>query len=215
MKGLIVCNGEIKNYFFYRSYFEKAGLVICTDGALRHMSGFGITPHVLLGDFDSIGSITSDEYSDFLNRGMKVKKFPVEKDKTDTELAVDYAFDAGCNEIILIGAIGSRIDHTLSNIYLLKKIVERGACGWIINEANKITLIKNSSIILEKEHDEYVSLLPLFGQARGISTRGLYYPLDNDTLLVGSSRGISNEFTGKIAQITVKEGLLLVIISRD
>jgi thiamine pyrophosphokinase len=212
MNGLIVCNGEIKDYSFYKGYFNEAGLVICTDGAVRHMSRFGVTPHILIGDFDSI---SAGEYGYFLGLGVKIKEFPIEKDKTDTELAVEYALDAGCNEIILIGATGSRIDHTLSNIFLLERIVERGARGWIINENNKVTLIKNSSIMLEKERDEYISLLSLSGHTRGISTRGLYYPLDNDTLIAGSSRGISNEFTGNTAKIIVKEGLLLVIKSRD
>ncbi|NLC67554.1 MAG: thiamine diphosphokinase [Clostridiaceae bacterium] len=212
MTGLIVCNGEIKDYSYYKSCFEKADLVICTDGAVRHMSRFGIIPHVLLGDFDSI---TPAEYGYFLEQGVKIKKFPVEKDKTDTELAVEYALEEECNEIILIGAMGTRIDHTLSNIFLLERIVERGARGWIIDEYNKVTLIKNSSITLEKKHDEFVSLLPLHREAGGISTKGLYYPLDNDRLTASTSRGISNEFVENTAQITVKEGWLLIIKSRD
>ena len=211
MNGLIICNGEIRDFSFYKKYFNKADLVICADGAAYHMSRFGVVPHILIGDFDSI---TTDEYNHFLRQGVKIKKFPAEKDKTDTELAVEYALDAGCREITLIGAVGSRIDHTLSNVFLLKKIVESGACGWIVDEKNQLTLIKKN-ITLVKEHNEKVSILPLSEKVEGITTKGLYYPLCNATLVHGSSRGISNEFTGVTAEITVKKGLLLVLKSSD
>lgn len=156
MKALIVCNGEIKDYSFYKKYFKNSNLIICVDGAAYHLIKFGIRPHVLIGDFDSI---TGEEYDYFANLGVEIKKYPVEKDEIDTELAVEYAIDAGCSEITLIGAIGSRFDHTLANIFLLKKMVDKGVRGWIVNENNQITLIKDH-IILEKESSEKVSLIP-------------------------------------------------------
>lgn len=211
MNGLIICKGEIRDYSFYKKYFDKANLIICVDGGAYHMLMFGINPHVLMGDFDSIAM---DEYNHFLNLGVEIKRFPVEKDETDTELAVEYAIDAGCREITLIGAIGSRFDHTLSNIFLLKKMIEREVRGWIVNENNQITLIKDH-IILEKENDKKVSLIPLSEKVEGITTKGLYYPLDNETLEVGPTRGVSNEFTGATAEVTIKRGLLLVIKSKD
>jgi thiamine pyrophosphokinase len=211
MKALIVCNGEIKNYCFYKKYFDSSKLIICVDGAAYHLKKFGIRPHVLIGDFDSI---TCEQYNYFKNQGVEIKKFPIEKDEIDTELAVEYAIDAGCNEIILIGAIGSRFDHTLANIFLLKKMVDKGVRGWIINENNQITLIKDN-IILEKENNEKISLIPFSEKVEGVTTKRLYYPLDNATLETGPTRGISNEFTDDTAEVSIKRGLLLVIKARD
>ncbi len=212
--GLIVLNGEIKDYSFYGKYFEKASLIISVDGAASHMLKFDVLPDVMIGDFDSI---TKKEYDYFSNQNIRIITFPAEKDKTDAELAIEYALDMGVNEFIILGAIGSRMDHTLSNIFLLNKITENGACGWIVNENNKLTLInsKKNTITLIKEGNEKVSLLPLSEEVEGITTNGLYYPLVNEKLIMGSSRGVSNEFTGSTAKIKIEKGLLLVLKSKD
>jgi len=211
MEAVVVCNGEIKDYSFYEKYFKSSKLIICVDGAAYHLMKFGIRPHVLIGDFDSI---TGMEYNYFANLGVEIMKFPVEKDEIDTELAVEYAINAGCKEITLIGAIGSRFDHTLANVFLLKKMIDKGVRGWIINENNQITLIKDH-IILEKQNNEKISLIPFSEKVEGVTTKGLYYLLNNATLKAGPTRGVSNEFTGNTAEVTIKKGLLLVIKARD
>ncbi|MCR4435889.1 MAG: thiamine diphosphokinase [Clostridiales bacterium] len=210
MKAVIVCNGDIEDYTYYKKYFEEAGLVICVDGGARHLRKLGIVPHVLLGDFDSISEA---DLSFFKNSVAEIIKFPVEKDKTDTELAVAYAVEKGCSSLFIIGGIGSRIDHSLANVFLLKKAVDMGVKGFIVNESNEITLIKDR-IELSREEAK-VTLLPLFEKVEGVTTKGLYYPLTDATLEMGWTWGVSNEFDSELAEVTVKKGYLLVIKSRD
>jgi thiamine pyrophosphokinase len=211
VNGVVVSNGSIGNLTFYNKYFQKAELIICADGGARHLRRLGISPHIILGDFDSI---SGDDLNFFTNAGAEVVKFPAEKDKTDTELAVDIAVDRGCSEITIIGGLGSRMDHTLANIFILKRMLERGAKGLVVDEHNEITLIKDS-ITLKKDEAYRLSLLPVTGSAEGVSTRGLYYPLHDAVLELGSTWGVSNEFVSDEVEVTIKKGLLLVIKSRD
>lgn len=212
MNGLIVCSGEIKDYSYYKDMAGRADLIICVDGGAHHMVKLGVKPHILIGDFDSIDE---KDYNYYKELGTEILKFPVEKDETDTELAVLYAINSGCTEITLIGAIGSRVDHTLANISLLKRMLDAGVKGWIINENNSITLIKDHILLSRKRNEEKVSLMPFTEKVEGITTKGLYYPLHNATMNAGITRGISNEFTGDTAEVTIKSGLLLVMITRD
>lgn len=214
--GLIICGGKIENYDYYSSYIEEADLIICVDSGAVHAKAMNLKPHILLGDFDSI---TKEDYDHFLDMGVNFKEYPAEKDETDTELAVEYAISQGCTKIMIVGGIGTRFDHTLANIFLLKKMLDKGVEGWIIDEYNRISLIKDY-IKIKKERDTKVSLLPLSDTVHGITTSGLYYPLNNSKMEIGPTRGISNEFVdakglGDYAEISIKAGLLLVILARD
>lgn len=213
MVGIIICSGTINDYSFYKRYFEPASpsLIVCVDGGARHARNMGLNIDVLLGDFDSI---SNDDYNFFVESGAEVLKFSELKDETDTELAVEYAIKKGCKSIIIFGGLGTRMDHSLANIFLLKKMLDRGVQGYIVNENNEITLI-NKQCILEKEENTKVTLLPFTETVEGISTKGLLYELKDAILEVGPSRGISNEFTKDKAEISIKKGLLLVIKARD
>ena len=211
MAAVIISNGTIEDYSYCRKYIDGADLIICADGGARHAAGFGITPHVLIGDFDSI---TQDDCGHFSSLGVETVRFPAEKDRTDTELAVDYAIKKGFRSIIIIGGLGTRMDHSLANIFLLKKMLDAGVTGMLADERNEVLLVRDR-VSLRKEEGMKVTLLPLSESAGGIITRGLYYPLDGDTLGMGSTRGVSNEFEGETAEISVAGGLLLVIKSRD
>lgn len=211
MKAVIISNGEIRDYQYHKKYIDDADLVICVDGGARHLRKLGIKPHVLLGDFDSI---SGEDYRYYKETGVELLSFPAEKDMTDTELAVDYAMDKGCSSVVIIGGFGTRMDHSLANIFLLKKMLDKGVKGIIADELNEITLI-NDSIEMRREEGLKITLMPLGGKASGISTKGLYYPLENAVMEMASTRGISNEFADDWAEVTVKEGLLLVIKSRD
>jgi len=221
LTGLIICSGKIEDYVFYSKYIKEADIVICVDGGASHARKMEIKPHLLLGDFDSI---KKEDYNYFSNMGIDIKKFPGEKDETDTELAVEYAMSMGCLKVTVIGGMGTRFDHTLANVFLLKKMLEKGVEGWIVNEYNQITLI-NDSINIKKEQGIKVSLLPLSDTVYGINTSGLYYPLHNAKMEIGPTRGISNEFdyaevsctsdASNYAEISIKVGLLLVILAKD
>jgi thiamine pyrophosphokinase len=211
MLGVIICNGEIRDYGYYKKYLNRAEIIICADGGAVHARRFDIKPHVLLGDFDSI---SKEDFDYFKNIGVKIEKFPVEKDQTDTEIAVDYAIGKGCKSIIILGGIGYRLDHSLSNIFLLKKMLDRGVSGKIVDEYNEIILISDR-IKLQKEENLKITLLALGEKVEGVTTRGLSYPLDDATLEQGSTWGVSNEFADEFAEVLIKNGLLLVIKSSD
>ena len=210
MIAVIVCGGEIKSYGKYEQIFNNADFLICADSGARHLKKLKIVPHALIGDFDSI---SSNDYNYYKEKDVAIIKFPPNKNKTDTELAVDYAVERDCNVIYFLGALGLRIDHSLSNIFLLKKLIEKGIKGVILDNKNEITLI-DDKIVLERENKR-ITFLSLSEETRGIKSKGLLYELNNDTLKMGNSMGVSNEFSGDIAEISIDSGLLLVIKSKD
>lgn len=211
MTGVIVCGGKIENYNYMQKYFKGAQIIISADSGARHCKAFQVTPDLLVGDFDSV---LGADYADLAAAGVEIVRFPVEKDMTDSELAIEIALEKGCSRIILLGALGTRLDHSVSNLFLLKKLLDLDVDGIIADEHNEVKLI-NSSIALTREEGTFITLLPLAGSAKGVTTKGLYYPLENATLEVGSSWGVSNRFSEDIAQVTVEEGYLLVIKARD
>ncbi len=211
MTAVIICGGKIQQYEYLKKYFRDVPFVISADSGARHCRSFGVIPDLLVGDFDSISEA---DYGGLKAAGTQIQRFPIEKDMTDSELAVKIAIEKGCSKIILLGAMGTRLDHSLSNLFLLKKLLDAGVEGVVADENNEVTLIKDS-ILLDREEGTNITLLPLAGSAKGVTTKGLYYPLTNATLEVGSSWGVSNLFSEDRAQVTVKEGYLLVIKARD
>ncbi len=222
-KAIIVCGGRIEDYSRYRRYFHNGSegyLIICADSGATHLRKLGVLPHVLIGDFDSI--VCSDmEY--FRKQDVGIISHPVYKDKTDSELAVEYAIDSGCDEIVIIGGFGSRADHSMANIMLLKKISDAGCKGMLADENNEVYLLEPKipfGITCGKCSSSKVSLIPLTDTVEGVTTKDLRFSLDNAVIKMGSTLGVSNEFIldgdGMInAQISIKKGLLLVIVSKD
>ncbi len=211
MTALIVCNGSIEDYSAYGRFIEKADFIIGVDGGARHLKQLGLKPDILLGDFDSIDNKDLEGYR---ISGTEIMKFPVEKDMTDAELAIETAIGRGHKTIIMLGVLGSRMDHSLANIFLLKRILDKGSKGIIANEKNEITLI-NDKMEIRREEGLKITLLPLSTKVTGVNLKGFYYPLVNATLETGSTWGVSNEITGDTGEIKIKDGLLLVIKARD
>lgn len=185
--------------------------MICADGGAAHARKFGIIPDILIGDFDSI---PEKDFDYFKECGVEIIKYPSQKDMTDTEIAAELAVSKGCTKLTFIGATGTRLDHSLSNIFMLKTLLKRGVKGIIVNEHNEICLIDNH-IKLHREESEKVTLLPLTDTVEGVSTKGLYYELKDATIELGSTLGVSNEFADDTAEVTICKGLLLVIKARD
>ena len=232
-KCIIVCNGDVENYELFKDMFDKDSFVICADGGSRHLRKIGIFPNIIMGDLDSS---TLENVKYFQDLGTEVRTFPTEKDYTDTELAFLEAINMGFKSIKILSCIGQRFDHTLANIFLLKKAVDSDVECCIQNENNKITMLKGdknnqnhkdnkdnkdhkkinmSKKIFENEMNFKISLLPISLACKGVSITGVKYPLNNATVKMGEAIGISNEFTEKSALVTIKEGLLLVILSKD
>lgn len=201
MRAVIIGNGEIRSYERIRTYIRDDDFIICADGGIKHASIMGIRPDILIGDFDSSNP---DEF----NFDAKRIVYPTRKDFTDGELCVKYAAENGFDEVLLIAMTGSRADHTLTNLLMLSQCGR----GCAVNEDNEIYYIKNR-IEINNKKGMTLSIIPLRGDLRGITARGLEYPLKNDTLYFGESRGNSNVITSDFCEIEAAEGEGVVIIS--
>jgi len=178
--------------------------VIAADGGLRHMEKAGIAPDAVLGDFDSLG---------YTPEGANV--FPVEKDDTDAMLAVRLGLAKGFREFWLYGSLdGPRLDHTVANFQTLQFRADRGAVGYLVGRDYLVTVVRQGSLYFPAGLAGTVSVFCMGADAWGVTLRGLYYPLENGTLTAGFPLGVSNHFTGEPAEITVKEGSLLILWDR-
>ena len=205
----IVSGGRLSNQSFFQEKIAKMEncLIICCDGGARHLWKTGIKPDVIIGDMDSI---EPDHLASYSKQGVKIIKYPVNKDFTDTELALDYALGLKPDSIFIWGALGGRIDHTLANVFLLCKGQEKGIKTYLIDEYGEaFVLDKETSFI--NEAGKTVSLIALSPEVTGINLKGFLYLLQEGTLKIGESRGISNIINEDRASISVKNGRLLVI----
>ncbi len=211
MKACILANGNIKNKNKLARIISRSDLIICADGGARHLKKIRVLPHVIIGDFDSL---TPEDKAYFEKNNIRTIKHPADKDATDTELAAIWAFKHKACDITFTGVSGTRLDHTLANIFLLKKMADLKIKCRIIDDYNEIYLVTDK-ITLKRDKNSFVSIIPLTKQAEGVSTSGLKYPLNNAKIDFGTSRGISNKFSDEKATIFVKKGILIVTKSRD
>jgi len=212
MNVLIVGSGSLSDGNLIKKYHQWADLVIAADGGQMHLKKFGLDSDILLGDCDSIDVAELAEIK--ANNDSELITFPKEKDYTDLELAINAAIERGAKRIVLLGATGTRLDHTTANIHLLYKFIEHNIEGYIEDEYNRIYLV-NKSLTIKKQDGYKVSILPLPPYAGGVTTKGLAYALNDAKLTFGTGLGISNEFSDETAVISIKEGLILVFVSRD
>lgn len=212
MKAAIVCNGIIDDYSLIQKELSKFDFIICADGGIHHLIKLQIKPDVFVGDFDSCQYEKIRSHPIFENTAFF--RHPVKKDATDTQLCIDYALENNYKDITIFAALGKRIDHELSNIFHLEYIKENGGEGSIFSEKNIIYMTDNHIRI--KRHDGFkLSAVPLTSSVECVSSKGLAYPMDNILIKRGDSLGISNEFADDFAEISVLNGVLLVILSKD
>ena len=205
----IVSGGRLGDQSFFQEKIAKMEnrLIIYCDGGARYVQYSGIKPDVIIGDMDSIDPALLASYS---TQGIKIIKYPANKDFTDTELALDYALSLKPEAIFIWGALGGRIDHTLANVFLLCKGQEKGIKTYLIDEYGEaFVLDKETSFI--NEAGKTVSLLALSPEVTGINLTGFLYHLKEEILVMGESRGISNVINDARAGISVLQGKLLVI----
>lgn len=231
MHYVILLSGEIQDDTAAYRWLDRADKIICADGGARHLRRLHRIPDLLIGDFDSI---STDDMQWLKDKGVPVKRYPREKDATDSELALDYACSelpqpAGQHTLTLLGAMGSRPDHVLANQLLAAHYAQS---GWRIMLTDGIscvyTMCGGQSLDLELPNRDTekisVSLLPLTDMVRGVSCRGLKYPLESENIARGSTLGISNQVSEQQAekgrktvpvQIALREGLMLVITTPE
>lgn len=183
---------------------EPEDYVIAADGGLQHTQALGIEPQEILGDFDSLGYIPQD-----------ARVFPVEKDDTDAMLAARRGLVLGFREFLYYGSLdGKRLDHTVANYQTLQYLADHGARGYLVGQDFLATVVKEGRIFFPEGTEGLISVFCLGADARGVSLRGLYYPLEGGTLIAGFPLGVSNHFTGAPADISVEAGSLLVMWER-
>lgn len=188
--------------------------IIAGDRGLEALYQLKIIPNHIVGDFDSVSAEILEFYK--TQSQITFHTFNSEKDNTDTDIALQLAIGLKSSKITIMGALGKRMDHALANIHILKNALEANIPCQIIDEHNRIYLI-NRSIQLEKNkvYGKYVSLIPLTSTVEGLTLTGFKYPLNDYTLPIGTSLGISNEIITDTAHIEMKKGILIVIESKD
>ncbi len=213
---LIITGGTISREFageYLKN--QKFDTVIAVDGGLVNARNLGIPIHYIVGDFDSVPRELIDYYRKEY-KSVIIKEYNSIKDATDTHIAIDLGMEQNGDEIVILGATGTRIDHTLANIHLLYLPLNKNMKAFIIDEHNKIYLInKNTTIYKNKLHGPFLSLLPFTEEVTEVTLEGFKYPLRNHTMKIGDSLGVSNEVVKERANILFKEGILVVIEAKD
>ncbi len=215
MRYVIISGGHIDDVFALNYLREnKYDCMIAADSGMNFLHRNGIVPDVIAGDFDSVEDESLDEFSSMPEVEM-LRLNPI-KDDTDTEFVIREAIRRGATFITVLGATGTRLDHVLANVHLLGVGLEESVAIELVDTHNRIRMI-NESLEIRKEEQFgcFISILPIKGDAKGVTLEGMKYPLVNVDVACFSSLGVSNEIVGETAKISVKEGTLLVIESQD
>ncbi len=207
---VILANGELLQKEYALAQLRDDDLIIAANGGTRVAYQLQRVPAIVVGDSDSLPSHLQKWLK---SHAVPRKKHPVEKDETDLELAIGYAITLEPEEILFLGITGGRTDHMLANFALLGMVAQHSIpVEVIVNQEHIFTVTDH--FILNGEVGETISLLPWGGTAYGVTTTGLKWELQNEDLPFGPARGISNILIQTTIEITVKQGLLLVIHQR-
>lgn len=207
MYAIVVANAPDFEARPFRELLARADLLIAADGGGNALADAGVQPHAVIGDLDSLRPAAAEA---FAAAGCAIVRHPPDKDETDLELALLYAVGRGATRIDVLGALGGRWDQGLSNVALLALPELEGLRVRLLDRTQEAYLARGDTPI-PGAAGETVSLLPVGGPARGVTTRGLLYPLADAELRFERSRGVSNLIVAPPAQVTVREGLLLVV----
>ena len=190
---------------------EEEDICIAADSGYKNAKALGVEPTVIVGDFDSIDKGDKDSIKD----GTEIYEVPIEKDFTDTQLAVKIALEKGARGIVIIGGLSGRLDHTLSNLAILENLYDNNIRAIIADGKNRVRYIKSSSELIARSPYKYLSVLAKDEKVKGVSIEGCKYPLKNETLSCKNQYAISNEIEKNCALISVKKGGILIVESAD
>lgn len=198
---VLIGGAPIGNYDEIRAHIAPGDFIIACDGGLYHTDALGVTPSLIVGDFDSHPTPDTD---------IETIALPCEKDDTDTVFAVREAERRGYNDFTLIGVTGGRLDHTLGNVSILLYLDARGLSGRIVDDHSEMEIVSGTPARI-KDGCAYFSLLAISGAAEGVTITGAKYPLSNARIDCEYQYGISNEvLPGMTAAVTVRSGRLLL-----
>ena len=203
---VIMSAAPVMNTRGLRQLVEEGDYIICADGGVKLAQRLGITPNLILGDFDSL-----DQVPDIA----PVFTYEREKDDTDTMLAIKQGIAEGCDYFLLLGGLGGALDHTYANIQALCYLCRHGCQGYLMNADNIATIVENTTVEVERKEGFKLSLFSYSDTCEGVTLRGVKYPLTDAVLTQGFPLGARNEILEAKARITVKNGALLIILARD
>jgi thiamine pyrophosphokinase len=207
MRAVIVANGPMPKPPHPGILIEDEDLVICVDGGARNALALGLQPQVAIGDMDSL---ERELRMHLEGEGCRFVEHSPRKDETDSELAIRYALAQGATELVLLAALGGRIDHSLANVMLLALPELHEVRARLIDGDQEVMLVRGETEI-EGTPGDIVSLVPLCADAGDIHTEGLEYALHGGSLKFGAARGVSNVLVGARARVEVGQGLLLLV----
>lgn len=208
MKSIIFCSAEIKDYSYLSNINFSEYLIICADGGYEHAMRLGIIPNVIIGDNDS----WSIEYPD----SIETYSYPPDKDKTDTNLAIDYAIEHGCTEIEIHGGIGGRIDQEFTHFCLMKYALDKNITLKLIDDINEVWMENKSFNLQPNSNKKYVSFFSYAGIVENISIKNFKYEADSLTLDPGLVQASSNEFSdNKVGRVEFENGIVIVMLCND
>lgn len=210
MRAIIAVNGKINDYAELAKVLRPDDYLIGADGGTLHLLAMDRQPNVVVGDLDSLSRDTVDS---LVADGVSVERHKPEKDQTDLELALEHALEDGADEIVLVGALGGRLDQTLANLLIVAqrdwpvpvRVVEGDQVAEVLRGPGQLALHGPAG--------STVSAIPLSAAVTGITYTGLEYPLNDAMLRFGSTRGVSNVLAASPASIRIDSGILLVIHS--
>lgn len=207
---VVFANGHLPDHAKANLTLRKDDFLIGADGGTQHILSLGLKPHVVVGDLDSLNIMT---VAGLERNGVNVIRYPTDKDATDLELALDYALQQKPRELLVVAALGNRLDQTLANLALLtdERFADLKVC--LDDGVEEIFICRRQAQIRGRSGD-LVSLIPWEGPVTGIRTEGLRWPLRGETLYPHKTRGVSNELIAETAQIQIESGLLLIIHRR-
>ena len=207
---IIFANGELPDREKARSLLKRDDYIICADGGTRHALSLGLTPHLVIGDMDSI---ETGQWRELEKAGVSIELFPGDKNETDLELAINRAVELGPKQILIIGALGGRLDQMLGNIALLSDNQLSALDARLDDGIEGIFFCRNQAQVHGSRGD-IVSLIPWGNVVHGVQTQGLKWPLNREPLYPEMTRGISNMMLTHVASINIDSGLLLIVHQR-
>lgn len=207
---IIFANGELPDLEKFRALLRPDDFILCADGGTRHALALNLTTNLIIGDMDSIDSAAWKKLEE---KNIPIELFPRDKNETDLELAINKAIEMNPNEIIIVAALGGRMDQALANIALLSNTQYAVRSIRLDDGIEQIFFCRTQAEIRGQSGD-IISLIPWSNPVHGIQTENLKWQLKNETLHPEKTRGISNEMTDDIARVKVSSGLLLIVHTR-
>jgi thiamine pyrophosphokinase len=208
---IIFANGDLPDIDKARAILRDDDTIICADGGTRHASSLDLKPALVIGDMDSADSALLKKLQ---AEGVLIELFPRDKNETDLELAINKAIELDPQEIVIVAALGGRLDQTLANIALLSDI-RLSAFNVRLDDGVEEIFFCRDQVEVHGRSGDIVSLIPWGGEVTGVQTENLKWKLNSETLHPEKTRGISNEIMGSLATIKIRSGLLLIVHRRQ